>query len=464
MNNLKVGIIGAGSAVFSMRIISDLCKTPGLSGTHVCLMDIDEKRLNNVLILANELSKYFGANLTFEKVSSIEKAIDGADFVINTAMAGGHGYLEEVRRIGEKHGYYRGIDSQNYNFVHDYRNLTNWNQFALFLKIAKTIERKAPKAWYLQAANPVLEGTTLVSTQTNIKMVGFCHGHYAVETLAELVGVKEYEWQVAGVNHGIWLTKFTTKDGKPLYPEIDKYKGKLEHKPDSPFDDQLAPVAWDMYDFYGLFPIGDTVRNSTWKYHRDLQTKIKWYGAPWGGADSELGWKWYVDGLTDVVSTVDKFAEMVSKGLRLDQAKTGTEIDNSINDILGEKLSGEQHVPFIDSIVNKNKRRFVVNMLNNGKIEGLDDDVAVEVCAQVCGENIEFEETKLQKRIVDWYLKPRTLLAKQALEAFLTKDTRLIADILERDWRTKSSEQVRGLIDELYPFVIAEMKKVEDEK
>jgi len=150
---------------------------------------------------------------------------------------------------------------------------------------------------------------------------------------------------------------------------------------------------------------------------------------------------------------------MVSKGLRLDQVKTGTEIDNSINDILGEKLSGEQHVPFIDSIVNKNKRRFVVNMLNNGKIEGLDDDVAVEVCAQVCGENIEFEETKLPKRIVDWYLKPRTLLAKQALEAFLTKDTRLIADILERDWRTKSSEQVRALIDELYPFVIAEMKR-----
>ena len=95
MNNLKVGIIGAGSAVFSMRIISDLCKTPGLSGTHVCLMDVDEKRLNNVLILANELSKYFGANLTFEKVSSIEKAIDGADFVINTAMAGGHDILKK---------------------------------------------------------------------------------------------------------------------------------------------------------------------------------------------------------------------------------------------------------------------------------------------------------------------------------------------------------------------------------
>jgi len=41
-------------------------------------------------------------------------------------MAGGHGYLDLVRSIGEKHGYYRGIDAQNYNFVSDYLNLTNW--------------------------------------------------------------------------------------------------------------------------------------------------------------------------------------------------------------------------------------------------------------------------------------------------------------------------------------------------
>lgn len=49
MPAVKIGIIGAGSAVFSLRLVSDLCKTPGLSGSTVTLMDIDEERLDAVL-------------------------------------------------------------------------------------------------------------------------------------------------------------------------------------------------------------------------------------------------------------------------------------------------------------------------------------------------------------------------------------------------------------------------------
>jgi len=466
MSRLRIGIIGAGSAVFSMKIVSDLCKFPNLSNTHVVLMDVDRSRVENVLTLAKELSNYFGANLTFNVADTIQDAVSGADFVINTAMAGGHGYLDLVRSIGEKYGYYRGIDAQNYNFVSDYLNLTNWNQLTLFLKIARTVEKYSPNAWYLQAANPVFEGTTLVSTQTGIKMVGFCHGHYAVEAIANYLNIKDYEWQVGGVNHGIWLTKFKTKDGKDLYEELRKCSENVNiegFKPTNPFDDQLSPVAWEMYRLYGLFPVGDTVRNSTWKYHRDLETKLRWYGAPWGGADSEIGWKWYVEQLTHVVNTMDVFATMIRNGTKMDKLRTGTPIDEYLKDILSDKLSGEQHIPFINSIVSKTPARFVVNVLNKGKIKNIDDDVAVEICATVSGENFEFEETIIPNQVVNWYLKPRILLAKQALDAFLKRDVRLIADILERDPRTKSSEQVEKLISELYPIVIKNMEKIEEQ-
>ena len=42
---MKIAIIGAGSAQFSGGIIRDLCVTPLLHGTTLCLMDIDQERL-----------------------------------------------------------------------------------------------------------------------------------------------------------------------------------------------------------------------------------------------------------------------------------------------------------------------------------------------------------------------------------------------------------------------------------
>lgn len=455
-----------------MRIVSDFCKIPALHGSEIILMDVDERRLDNVHLLAEELRDFFNAKLKFFKTTSLRRAVDGVDFVINTALAGGHEYLDIVRAVGERHGYYRGVDAQNFNFVSDYLNLTNWNQFTLFMKIARLIEQLAPNAWYLQAANPVLEGTTLVSTQTSVKMVGFCHGHYSVEALAQVLGVRDYDWQVAGVNHGIWLTKFTSKEGKDLYGELEKFEG-LPHTPKTPFDDQLSPVAWDMFRTYGLFPIGDTVRNSTWKYHRNIQTKKLWYGEPWGGADSELGWEWYREQLNAVVSIIDRFAEVVRKGARISDTKeesvsgvsgVSEEWRGLIGDLLDPaKLSREQHVPFIESVVTGKRQRFVVNVLNKGKIRGLDDDIAVEVPAYVSGEHFEFETVEIPERILRFYLEPRVLLAKQSVHLFLTRNVRLLEDVLERDPRTRDSTQVRKVVDELIPIMIREAEKVENQ-
>ena len=44
----KVTIIGAGSVVFSLGLVKDLCLTPGLTGSRVCFMDINEERLEIV--------------------------------------------------------------------------------------------------------------------------------------------------------------------------------------------------------------------------------------------------------------------------------------------------------------------------------------------------------------------------------------------------------------------------------
>jgi alpha-galactosidase len=115
-------------------------------------------------------------------------------------------------------------------------------------------------------------------------------------------------------------------------------------------------------------------------------------------------------------------------------------------------MSGEQHIPFIDAIVNGNSARFIVNTLNQGAIKGIDDDVAVEVPAIVDSDGIHIEEIEpaLPERVVQWYLKPRILRMEWALEAFNERNPELIIEILLRDPRTKSYEQAKAVVGEIF--------------
>ena len=53
----QVTIIGAGSVVFSLALVKDLCLTEGLRGSKVFFMDIDEERLEVVYQLAGRYAE-----------------------------------------------------------------------------------------------------------------------------------------------------------------------------------------------------------------------------------------------------------------------------------------------------------------------------------------------------------------------------------------------------------------------
>ena len=88
---IKLGIIGAGSAQFSLGLVRDLCLTENMAGSTVCLMDVDEGRVDMVRNLAMRYADELGFDLTFERALTREPALRDADFVINTASAGAHG-------------------------------------------------------------------------------------------------------------------------------------------------------------------------------------------------------------------------------------------------------------------------------------------------------------------------------------------------------------------------------------
>ena len=93
---LKVSIFGAGSVVFSLGLVKDLCLTRGLEGTLVSFTDIDEERLDVIHKLGERYAQDLGASLTFEATRDREVSLKDADFVINTATVTHNEYFHEA--------------------------------------------------------------------------------------------------------------------------------------------------------------------------------------------------------------------------------------------------------------------------------------------------------------------------------------------------------------------------------
>ncbi|RLE85993.1 MAG: alpha-glucosidase/alpha-galactosidase [Thermoprotei archaeon] len=440
MSDLRIAIIGAGSLVWSATLIHDLCLTPDLHGSTIVFMDINKERLDIVYNFARRYASEVKANLSFEKTLNREEAIRDSDFVINTAMAKGHYYYESMREASEKCGYYRGINSTEWNMVSDYHTIWGYYQFKLALDVARDVEDHSRNAWLIQLSNPVFELTTLISRKTKAKVIGVCHGHLGYKDIVKVLGIneKEVEAESVGVNHVIWLTKFTYR-GEDAYPlldewiekEAEKYWERWYWEQTNPFDVHMSPAAVDMYRRYGLFPVGDTVRGGTWKYHWDLETKKRWYG-PMGGPDSEIGWMMYL-----------KYNE-----IRMNALKEALIKGTGLRYFFPEGRSGEPVIPIVESLACDKPGVHQVNVPNKGLLEGLPSDVAVEVPATLDGKGVHGLGTKrLPARILNLVMQPRVMRMEWALEAFLEGGRDVLFDWLMLDPRTRSTEQAEKAID-----------------
>ena len=134
MTAVKVSIIGAGSVVFSLGLVKDMCLTEGLKGSTVHFMDINEERLDVVYQLARRYAEDLGSDLKFARTLDRVEVLEEADFVINTATITHNEYFMKRRReMVEDHGYFYGGTG-----MPEYHNLQ------LMLDVARDMENDLP--------------------------------------------------------------------------------------------------------------------------------------------------------------------------------------------------------------------------------------------------------------------------------------------------------------------------------
>jgi alpha-galactosidase len=429
--SIKVTIIGAGSVVFSLGLVKDLCLTESLKGSKICFMDINEERLDIIYKLGVRYAEDLGAELQFERTLNREESLQDADFVINTATITHNEYFMKRRReLTDRYGYFYG-----HTGMPEYHNLQ------LMLDVVKDMEKICPEAWVLQAGNPVFAGTTLMTRETSIKVCGLCHGHYGYRNIARTIGLDPdgITWQAPGLNHNIWLTHFYY-EGQDAYPLLDAWikdniEAYWEDRKSGDIPAQMSPSAIHQYKMYGLMPVGDTPRRGGWWYHTDLETRKRWYGGAIGGGDTPEG----------------RDRVLKSKEERFQQMKEAA-YDSEIRpiDLFGDRKTTEQHIPIMDGLVNDNEGQFQVNVRNDGALPGIPDDVAVEVPAIVNKKGIQpLRVYPLPRKIMLECIYPDWLQMERTLEALKSGDKSMLLYGILDSHQTRSYDQATEVLEAL---------------
>ena len=427
--SVKIGVIGAGSATFSLGLVKDLCLTESLYGSTVSFMDIDEGRLDMIHKLASRYAEELSVDIKFEKTTERAPALKDADFVINTAAVRGHELKQATQEIGAKYGYYGYYWGPN---------VGNFYQLRLMLDIAREVEQVSPNAWLIQCGNPVFDGCTLITRETGINVCGLCHGHYGYRTIAATIGIDpdEVTFQASGLNHNIWMTHFVYENSD-AYPLIDEW---IETRAEPYWQSgkssvQMSRSAIHQYQMSGLFPIGDTPRGGGWWYHTDMETKKRWLGGPTGGPDSEEAQSTY---MTNLTKRIDEMAKVAS------DPKT------MVTEVYEPKKTREQQVPIMDALVNNNAGEFQVNIPNRGVLEGLPDDVVVEVPAIVDIKGIQpICVGSLPQKVMLEKIFPHWIEMERGLLSFKTGDKSMLLLNTLQDHRTRSYDEAMELIEDL---------------
>ena len=430
-----VAIIGAGSAVFSLGLIRDLCLTERLHGCTVRLMDIDERRLAAIARLCQRYSDEQGAGITVETTTDRRVALAGADFVINTALVTGYDVQREGWAIAQRLGYRLG---GSLHVMHDEPFWINAYQLHFFDTVVQEVLELCPEAWYLQVANPVFAGCTWLGRRyPQLKMVGLCHGFAGVYKLAAVLGLDRegLTYEIPGVNHTVFLTH-CYHNGQDVFPLLDRW---IETEADAywqtcPPSDYMGPVAVDLYRRYGVFPIGDTCNPGggswPWWYHTDAATEQRWH------EDPALWWEHHFSRGTERVAEIERAA--------LDESRPVSEAFPPVH-------SSEVMVPMIESIACDIPRVLIGNILNTGDfVPGVPRDFAVEIPLLVSKRGIEGIRTQpLPPAVLAQIAKDRVATVTLELAAYDEGSRARLLDLILTDPWTTSLTQAETLLEDI---------------
>lgn len=440
----KLVLIGAGSTVFTQRLVSDIILSGQASQWELALVDIDPVTLDAVDRLVRKMMDFKGVHFPIISTTNRREALPGADFVVTTIAVGGRRGWELDVQVPRKHGVFQPVgDTMMPGGIS--RAL---RMIPPMVAIATDIQELCPKAYFLNYSNPMTAICRAVRLKTGVPVIGLCHGvHYVTGVLERFLGVEEGSLTTFGVglNHLTFLTdiRWNGADAMPLLKQKAAeqrplVKQEIRDKGEWPngvtgraprYSDD--PFAWTLFERYGVFPVALDRHIS--EFYPERFPQGRYYGRTLG-VDA-----YSIDGRIALGDTW--FDEMLAVARSADPLPP-----SYFENVPGES---EQLVEIMQSLMLDQRHVFSVNMPNHGAVPGLPWDAILEMPAAAGGPGLMPLQSKALPPALTAKLLSKLAAIEVTVEAALTGSFDLFVEALLTDGSVSDPDAAAALAADL---------------
>ena len=226
----KITLIGGGGVRTPLLVFGVNEAAKQLGCREMVLYDPDAARLRIMAELGRAIVAREGGSLIVRDVSSLEEAVSGADFVLNSIRVGGIAARAADELAAIKHGYPGQETTGPAGASMALRTVST------AIAQAKLVERLSPKAWIVNFTNPAGLITQAISSHTQTRVVGICDTPVELfHHIATALGARldEVECDYVGLNHLGWVRRVRLR-GEDVTDRVlddDQILGKLYSAP-----------------------------------------------------------------------------------------------------------------------------------------------------------------------------------------------------------------------------------------
>jgi 6-phospho-beta-glucosidase len=226
----KIAFIGGGGVRTPLIVFGVNEAAEQLGAEELVLFDPDRDRVRIMTELGRAIVTHEGGNLRVREATSLEDAVDGAAFVMNSIRVGGIKARAHDERTAIANGY-PGQETTGPGGV-----AMALRTVSIAIEQARAVERLSPQAWLINFTNPAGLITQAIRHNTGAKVVGICDTptemlhriHTALGATPD-----EVRTEYVGLNHLGWVRRIHLR-GEDITERLladDSFLGQLYSVP-----------------------------------------------------------------------------------------------------------------------------------------------------------------------------------------------------------------------------------------